>query len=61
VLYHKMQPYVHIDYGRVAVDWQRSKEAVNYHQGDSGLRWHVAWMTVTTLPTVMSSVPRIDD
>ena len=26
VLYHKMQPYLHIDQGRVAVDWHRSKK-----------------------------------
>ena len=25
VLYHKMQSYLHIDEGRVAEDWQRSK------------------------------------
>ena len=37
------------------------KEAVKYQEGDGGLHWHDAWMTVTNLPTVMSSVPKIDD
>ena len=55
VLYHKMQPYLHIDLGRVAEDFQRSKRPSTITK--EIVAWHDAWMTVTNLPTVMSSVP----
>ena len=50
MLYHKMQPYLHINYGRVAEDWHRSKRPSTI------AKEIVAWLTVTNLPTVMSSV-----